>query len=190
MERTERAVRVETIRIEAVGEESSAATVEMAREMLLEYGRFVLAAEGPARFCFGKLEDEAKGLPGSYRAQGGELLLAWVKKNERNAVAVTGLEDAAAGCVSYRALKSVPGGCEMKRLWVRPGFRGLALGERLTLEVFARARAAGFEAVYLDTFPEAMGPACAMYRRLGFEECEPFHGSATEGMVFMRRGLG
>ncbi len=178
----------EHLRIEVVDERSAAATVETAREMLLEYGRFVLAAEGPARFCFGKLEDEAKGLPESYRQQGGELLLAWVKP-ERNATTdVT--EEVAAGCVSYRALKTRPGGCEMKRLWVRPGFRGLGIGEQLTQALLERAREAGFEAVYLDTFPKAMGSAYAMYLRLGFEECEPYHASATVGMVFMRRGLG
>jgi ribosomal protein S18 acetylase RimI-like enzyme len=177
------------IRIEAVGAESSAATVETVRELLLEYGRFVLEAEGPARFCFGKLEDEAKGLPGSYRAEGGELLLAWTKKNKQDAVTDM-TEEVAAGCVSYRALKARAGGCEMKRLWVRPGYRGWGLGERLTQELLVRARAAGYEAVYLDTFPAAMGSAYGMYLRLGFEECEPYHESKTEGLVFMRRVLG
>jgi len=170
------------IRIEAVGEESSAATVETAQEMLLEYGRFVLEAEGPARFCFGRLEDEAKGLPESYREMGGELLLAWAKDS--------GGAEVGAGCVSYRAMKSMSGGCEMKRLWVRPGFRGSGLGERLTQELLLRARAAGYEAVYLDTFPAAMGSAYEMYLRLGFEECEPYHESKAEGLVFMRRELG
>jgi putative acetyltransferase len=170
------------IRIETVGAESPARTIETAREMLLEYGRFVLEAEGPARFCFGKLEDEARGLPESYRARGGELLLAWVKDSD--------CAESAAGCVSYRALESRKGGCEMKRLWVRPGFRGWGLGERLTRELFAWARKAGYEAVYLDTFPAAMGSAYGMYVRLGFTECGPYHESKAEGMVFMRRKLG
>jgi putative acetyltransferase len=162
--------------IEPLNTASSAATIEAARALLLEYGHFVLEAEGPARFCFGKLEDEAKGLPGSYAAQGGEILLAW-------------MDGEAAGCVTYRALAGVPGGCEMKRLWARPAFRGTGLGERLTQEVFDRARLAGYDAVYLDTVPETMGAAWRMYQRLGFVECPPFHGSATTGMVFMRRGL-
>lgn len=186
------------LRIEAVDERSAAATVETAREMLLEYGRFVLAAEGLAHFCFGTLENEARGLPQSYREQGGALLLGWVKKSKQDAVTdfrnrpgtVTDLTEAAAGCVSYRALKTRPGGCEMKRLWVRPGFRGFGIGEQLTQAVLERARAAGYEAVYLDTFPAAMGSAYGIYLRLGFEECEPYHESATEGMVFMRRVLG
>jgi putative acetyltransferase len=164
------------VRIEAVNAASSAATIETARALLLEYGIFVLNAEGPARFCFGKLEDEANGLPGSYVAQGGEMLLAWI-------------DGEAAGCVTYRALTGAPGGCEMKRLWVRSAFRGTGLGERLTQAVFDRARNAGYAAVYLDTVPGTMGSAYRMYQRLGFIECPPFHNSATTGMVFMRRPL-
>jgi putative acetyltransferase len=165
-----------TVKIEVIDAASSAASIEAARALLLEYGRFVLEIEGPARFCFEKLEDEAKGLPDSYAVAGGELLLAWV-----NGVA--------AGCVTYRALAGPARGCEMKRLWVRPEFRGLALGERLTLELFERARLAGFEAVYLDTVPATMGAAYRMYLRMGFVECAPFHRSATEGMMFMRHDL-
>jgi len=168
------------ITIQALDGASDAACVATARELLLEYGRFVQSVEGPARFCFGKLEDEVRGLPATYAAMGGECLVAWINDE---------VENAGAGCVTYRALATVPGGCEMKRLWVRPAFRGTGLGERLTLEVLARARDAGFAAVYLDTVPETMGPAYRMYQRLGFVECAPFHESATAGMVFMRRSL-
>jgi putative acetyltransferase len=155
---------------------SDAATVNAARELLLEYGRFVLAAKGPAQFCFGALEDEASGLPGSYQAQGGELLLALV-------------DGEAAGCVGYRAMKNRPGGCEMKRLWVRSAFRGQGLGERLTLEVLERARAAGYSTAYLDTVPEKMGSAYRMYLHLGFTLCDRFNDSAIEGIVYMQRDL-
>jgi putative acetyltransferase len=164
------------LRIEALDYSSSTASIEAARALLLEYGEFVLAVEGPARFCFGKLEDEVNGLPGTYSKQGGLLLLAWQGGT-------------AAGCVAYRALSWIPRACEMKRLWVRPRFRGAQLGERLTLAILERARAARYTAVYLDTMPESMGPAHRMYRRLGFVECPPFHGSVTPGLVFMRRPL-
>jgi putative acetyltransferase len=164
------------VRFEFLNRDSSADSVEAARTLLLEYGRFVLAAEGPARFCFGRLEDEAKGLPDSYASMGGELLLAWVNGG-------------AAGCVTYRTMGGVSGGCEMKRLWVRPGFRGLGIAERLTLQLCERARLAGFDAVYLDTMPESMGAAYRMYQRLGFVECAPFHENTAEGLVFLRRSV-
>jgi putative acetyltransferase len=163
-------------RIEVLDQSSNTASIEAARALLLEYGEFVLAVEGAARFCFGKLEEEVKGLPGTYSRLGGQLLLAW-------------LGGTAAGCITYRALPWIPRGCEMKRLWVRPRFRGSQLGERLTSALFEHARRDRFTAVYLDTVPETMGPAYRMYRRLGFVECAPFHGSGTAGMVFMRRPL-
>lgn len=166
--------------METLNADSTPTSVEAARTLLLEYGQFVLAAEGPARFCFGKLEEEANGLPASYAAQGGQLLLAWIDNGEADVVA---------GCVTFRALVAIPGACEMKRLWVRPRFRGSGLGERLILELFDRAQAAGFSEVCLDTVPATMGPAYRMYQRLGFVACPPFHQSATSGMVFMKRRL-
>lgn len=164
------------IAIHLLDHSSPAATIEAARELLLEYGQFVLSVEGPARFCFGKLEDEARGLPSSFAGPANGLLLAWVNNS-------------AAGCVTYRAMPSIPNGCEMKRLWIRPAFRSLGLGERLTRELLKRAADAGYSAVYLDTVPETMGPAYRMYQRLGFVECEPYHNSATVGMAFMRKDL-
>jgi ribosomal protein S18 acetylase RimI-like enzyme len=164
------------VRIEALNEASSTASLEAGRALLLEYGRHILSVEGPARFCFGKLEDEVRELPQSYASMGGECLVAWV-------------DQSAAGCVTYRALSAMPGACEMKRLWVRPEFRGLKVGERLTLALVERARVSGFTAVCLDTVPETMGAAYRMYLRLGFAECPAFHKSATEGMLFMRRSL-
>ena len=164
------------VTIEALSEGSGTASLEAGRALLLEYGRFVLEAEGPARFCFGKLQEEVDGLPSGFAALGGELLLAWA-------------DGAAAGCVTYRALPAVSGGCEMKRLWVRPEFRGMGLGDRLVLELCERARAAGYTAVYLDTMPASMGSAYRMYCRLGFAECAPYHNSEAEGLAFMRKPL-
>jgi putative acetyltransferase len=165
-----------SIRIEALSSASGAAAVEAGRTLLLEYGRFVLETEGPARFCFGKLEDEVAGLPDGFAAQRGELLLAWV-------------DDVAAGCVTYRELAPESDGCEMKRLWVRPEFRGLGLGELLVEALLERARDAGFTAVCLDTVPANMGSAYRMYLRLGFAECAPYHSALMDGLMFMRRSL-
>jgi ribosomal protein S18 acetylase RimI-like enzyme len=177
-----------SIRIEGLSPASDAAAVEAGRALLLEYGRFVLESEGPARFCFGKLEQEVAGLPDGFAAQRGELLLAWV-------------DGVAAGCVTYRALSAGSdtgsntgsefgsGACEMKRLWVRPAFRGSGLGERLVEALLERARDAGFKAVCLDTVPANMGSAYRMYLRLGFAECAPYHENFMDGLTFMRRSL-
>jgi ribosomal protein S18 acetylase RimI-like enzyme len=160
------------LRIEAL----NAASVDAARSLLLEYGRFVLDSEGPSRFCFGDLQREVDHLSATFDGDRGQLLLAWV-------------DAAPAGCVTWRAMKSIPGGCEMKRLWVRPQFRGLRLGERLVAELIERARTAGFTAVYLDTVPASMASACRMYQRMGFKECAPYHASPRDGLAFMRLSL-
>jgi len=162
--------------IGALGSDAAPQTIEIARALLLEYGRFVTEAEGAAHFCFGKLEEEVNGLPDSYRRQGGDMLVAYV-------------DGEAAGCVTYRGLPAVAGGCEMKRLWVRPAFRGSGLGEQLVLNVIERAALAGFDAMYLDTFPATMRSAFEMYLRLGFDPCDAYNNSAFEGISFMRRAL-
>jgi putative acetyltransferase len=164
------------ITIEALGSGASPQDIENARALLLEYGRFVTEAEGAPHFCFGKLQEEVDGLPDTYRKQGGEMLLAYADRE-------------AAGCVTWHALSSVVNTCEMKRFWVRPGFRGLGLGERLVLAAIEQAAQAGFEAMYLDTFPGTMKSAYEMYRRLGFTPCDPYNDSSFEGVVFMRRPL-
>ena len=150
--------------------------LESARALLLEYGRFVTEAEGAAHFCFGKLQEEVDRLPNSYRNNGGELLLAYV-------------DGRGAGCVTWRAVPAIAGACEMKRLWVRPSVRGLGLGEVLVLSAIENATRAGFDAMYLDTFPATMKSASEMYLRLGFTPCDAYNDSDSEGIVFMRLPL-
>jgi putative acetyltransferase len=164
------------VSIEVLGEDATPHSIETARALLLEYGRFVTEAEGPAHFRVEKLQEEIDGLPETYSKQGGEMLLAHI-------------DGEAAGCVTYRAVSNIAGSCEMKRLWVRGAFRGLGIGERLAVSVIEHASAAGFDAMYLDTFPEAMKSAYDMYQRLGFTPCAPFNDSAFEDVVFMRRPL-
>jgi putative acetyltransferase len=164
------------VSVEVLDSDAAPRTIEAARALLLEYGHFVTEAEGPAHFCFGKLHEEINGLPDYYRNQGGQILLAYVDRE-------------VAGCVTWHALSSIVSTCEMKRLWVRPAFRGLGVGERLVVAAITHAEQAGFEAMYLDTFPGTMKSAFDMYRRLGFMPCDPYSDSVFDGVVFMRRAL-
>jgi hypothetical protein len=66
--------------VEATAAES---TLAEARELLLEYGRFVVAQPGAARFCLGSLEQEAARLPSSFQEQGGGCLMAHVNNTSR-----------------------------------------------------------------------------------------------------------
>lgn len=72
----------------------------------------------------------------------------------------------------------------MKRLYVRSRFRGLKLGERLANQVIRDAKAAGYSFMLLDTLP-AMKSAQALYRKLGFEEIEPYYGTPIECTRFL-----
>jgi ribosomal protein S18 acetylase RimI-like enzyme len=171
MEQTENDI----VRLEELSEGSPDSWIGAARQLLLEYGRFVIAQPGAARFCFRSLEKEAARLPLSYQEQGGGCLLAF-------------LSNAPVGFVAWRALppsaQVVAKAWEMKRLWVRPEARGLQLGRRLTQFVVDRAVASRQNAVYLDTAPTAMQNAYRLYREMGFEPCAAYNDNPVEGIEY------
>ncbi len=124
--------------------------------------------------CFQSFDKELAGLPGDYSPPAGRLLLAE-------------LEGKIAGCVALHKLSD--GVCEMKRLYVRPEFRGKALGRALAERVIAEARAAGYLRMRLDTVVGKMDSAIALYRRLGFREVSPYRGNPIPGAIYMELKL-
>ena len=165
-------------RIDELRPGDSEARLTAGRELLLEYGRFVIAQPGVARFCFGSLEKEAERLPHSYLDQQGGCLLA---ESEGRPL----------GFVAWRAVPEsvAPAAWELKRLWVRPQGRGLKLGRALTQAVLDRAVAAGRTAVYLDTVPEAMGSAHRLYLELGFVPCAAYNDNPVDGLAYLVKYL-
>ena len=168
------------IRCEQVTPDSSPDTVDLARNLLLEYGHFVVAQVDAAQFCLGSLEKEAAALPSTYHEQGGGCLLAFLKSQP-------------AGFVAWRALQPstaiASDAWEMKRLWVRPGMRGFGLGCALSQAVLARAIAARRSAVYLDTVPACMSAARRVYRNLGFTSCSPYNDNRIDGIAHLVKFL-
>jgi ribosomal protein S18 acetylase RimI-like enzyme len=157
---------------------ASETALALARELLLEYGRFVIAQPGAARFCFSSLEEEAARLPRGYHEQGGGCLLAYARSQP-------------AGFIAWRTLPPsvAPDAWELKRLWVRPAARGLSLGRALTQAVLDRALAASRKSVFLDTAPASMAAAVGIYRSLGFEPCAPYNDNPVEGLLYLRKNL-
>lgn len=127
--------------------------------------------------CFQGFEAELAALPGDYAPPLGRLWLAEV-------------DGACAGCIGLRPLKGGQPGhdCEMKRLYVRPGFRGLQLGRLLAERVLRDAREAGYRRMVLDTM-ESMTAAQALYRSLGFIEIAPYYQNPLPGISYLALDL-
>ena len=78
--------------------------------------------------------------------------------------------------------------CELKRLYVRPAFRGKGYGEMLTNRILADAREAGYRYMLLDTLP-FLKTAIAMYERMGFYRVEQYNDSPIETTIYMKFDL-
>jgi putative acetyltransferase len=122
---------------------------------------------------FQEIDTELADLGAMYGPPRGRILLAHVS-------------DEAAGCVALRALE--PGTCEMKRLYVRPAFRGTGLGRRLALAVIETARLLGYDRMRIDTLPQ-MQAARKLYAELGFRVIEPYRFNPVPGTAFMELEL-
>lgn len=122
---------------------------------------------------FQGFREESATLPGAYAPPGGRLLVARVNQT-------------AVGCVAVRPLE--PGICEMKRLYVRPGYRGSGIGRGLVEAVVREARAAGYRSMRLDTL-ETMARARSLYRALGFRPTAPYRHNPLPGAEFLELDL-
>lgn len=122
---------------------------------------------------FQGFQKELDTLPGLYAPPHGRLILARVHGRP-------------AGCVALRPLQGKY--CEMKRLYVRPEFRGSGLGRVLAQRIITEAKEIGYTAMRLDTVA-AMQAARALYARLGFREVPPYCFNPIEGATFLELHL-
>ena len=168
---------------------ASPGELEAARAIIRDYG-----ASLGIDLDFQNFEAELAGLPGDYAAPRGVLLLALVGSGEvPSAAAAQALARSeggpahVAGCCALRPLDNAdyPNAAEMKRLYVRPGFRGLGLGRRLAEAILDEARAIGYGCVLLDTLDD-MESARALYEELGFVEVPPYYHNPIAGSHYLK----
>jgi putative acetyltransferase len=143
--------------------------IALARTLFEEYG-----ASLGFSLCFQNFDKELAGLPGDYAPPKGRLLIAY-------------LDAEPAGCVALHEFER--GISEMKRLYVRPAFRGKRVGWALAKGVIEAARESGYKRMRLDTVPSEMADAVKMYGRLGFKEIAPYRVNPQPGTLYMELDL-
>lgn len=124
--------------------------------------------------CFQDFENEVASLPGKYAMPEGRLLLAYDG-------------DKLAGCIALRKFEDEI--CEMKRLYVRDGFRGKKIGVQLIERLIAEAREIGYSRMRLDTYPPKMGKAVKLYESHGFVPIPAYYDNPHHGVLFMELSL-
>ena len=134
----------------------TAEQLQAVRELYLEYYHFILQTYG-VDMGYDYFQSETAALPGAYAPPAGRLLLAQE-------------EGEAAGCAGLRRVTEER--AELKRLYVRPGFRGQGVGRSLVTALIDGAREMGYRWVQVHT-AEFLTEALQLYRGLGFREIPP-----------------
>jgi ribosomal protein S18 acetylase RimI-like enzyme len=143
--------------------------IEAARKLFREYEAWL-----GLDLCFQGFEEELKNLPGKYAPPEGRLFLA----NANGEIA---------GCIALRKLEE--GVCEMKRLYVRDTFRGLGSGRILIEKLIEEARRIGYKKMRLDTLPDKMAKAVALYTSYGFQKIPAYYHNPYGETFFMEKVL-
>ena len=134
-------------------EPTSTSHIEGVRGLWVEYWDWLEFAPS-----FQDFENELKTFPGLYASPDGCILIALYGHELAGSVALRKLND---------------NGCEMKRLYIRPAFRGKGIGIALAKAIVEEARKRRYAFMRLDTLP-AMKEAISIYRSLNFEEIGPY----------------
>ena len=92
----------------------------------------------------------------------------------------------ARGCIALRKLSDGKG--EVKRLYVRPEYRGKGIATALVERIIEDARNIGYKELCLDTLPE-LESAVRLYKSFGFEETGQYNDSPVDKTIFMKLSL-
>jgi putative acetyltransferase len=142
--------------------------LDAVRILLREYAAYLNQSLGEEHICLNEYERELAGLPGPYVEPRGTILIAYAGEEAAGCAALKPLQPA-------RVVEAGETACEMKRLWVRPEFRGQSIGLNLAEELIRYARRQSYTAMYLDTVPNAMQSANGIYKKLGFQPVDRYN---------------
>jgi len=147
----------------------SSADIDEARALFKQY-----EASLGISLCFQSFDQELASLPGDYAPPLGRLLLARVGSD-------------VAGCIALRKLNDSV--CEMKRLYLRPSFRGKGLGGKMVDAILNEAKLIGYAKMRLDTIPGKMDEAIKLYRSIGFKEIPAYYDTPFGDTLYMELNL-
>ena len=142
--------------------------LDMVRQLVIEYTNFL-----GRDLSFQHFDDELNDLSAKYAPPEGRLLCAAV-------------DDKIIGCVAYH--RHTNARCEMKRLFVREGYREHHAGSQLVEAIINSARADGFSEMVLDTITPLQS-AIRLYKRFGFVECAPYYDNPMSDVIYMKKFL-
>ncbi len=145
------------------------------RSLFSEYTEMLVEGDPAFReyLAVQNYEDELEHLEQKYGMPDGRLYVAFC-------------DGKAAGCIGLRKIDEE--NCEMKRLYVRPEFRGRRIGEQLAQKIIDDAEKMGYDVMLLDTLP-FLQAAVHMYEKLGFSLTERYNDSPMASSVYMKRNL-
>ncbi len=143
----------------SISQIETAEQIDAVRALVREFTDFAFKLDPGAKntYAFKGLEEQLAALPGIFAPPDGAFLLVTV-------------DGAPAGCVAF--FGHGDGICEVKRMYVRPKFRGLQLGEKLTQSLIKQARSQGYRKMVLSTFYK-LKAAQHLYSKAGFLVCAP-----------------
>src|SRR5438128_3129243 len=159
-------------------EAKTPAQIDHAKNLLQEYANAL-----NFDLCFQSFDKELAGLPGDYAPPSGRLLVGYVGDEPAGSIALHAWSD--------QAHRTPPGQniCEMKRLYVRPQFRGHNLGRQLIDRILTEARAIGYTHMRLDTIRGTMDKAINLYREYGFYAIAPYRPNPQDGVLYFELKL-
>ena len=142
--------------------------ITQAKSLFLEYAESL-----SFDLCFQNFDNELEDFPSQYSPPTGNLFLCFFK-NE------------AIGCVGIRYFEKDI--CEMKRLYVKPEYRGKGVGKELAISAIKSGKELGYEYMRLDTL-SSMETANQLYKSLGFIEIDPYRDNPIDGAIYLELNL-